>query len=136
MAFTAKILPWRFRQLNIVGCLLKRRPTKGGSRGQKKLGPRPTPFTCGFPPPPHPRVTTIRLCTSLLALLAQLDRALPPFIAEVGIRFPGTFEPLGLFIYCEDDFHFNIFIRSSHYHHHLSSSCQRNHHTRCLPIKL
>ena len=52
--------------------------------------------------------TTIRLCTSLLALLAQLDRALPPFIAKVGIRFPGTFEPLGLFIYCEDDFHFPV----------------------------
>jgi len=32
MAFTAKILSWRFRHLNIVGCLLKRRPTKGGSQ--------------------------------------------------------------------------------------------------------
>ena len=32
MAFTAKILSWRFRRLNIVGCFLKRRPTKGGSR--------------------------------------------------------------------------------------------------------
>ena len=32
MALTAKILSWRFRHLNIVGCLLKRRPTKGGSR--------------------------------------------------------------------------------------------------------
>ena len=32
MAFTAKILSWRFRHLNIVGCLLKRRSTKGGSR--------------------------------------------------------------------------------------------------------
>ena len=32
MAFKAKILSWRFRHLNIVGCLLKRRPTKGGSR--------------------------------------------------------------------------------------------------------
>ena len=32
MAFTAKILLWRFRHLNIVGCLLKRRPNKGGSR--------------------------------------------------------------------------------------------------------
>ena len=32
MAFTAKILSWRFRHLNIVGCLLKRRPTKGESR--------------------------------------------------------------------------------------------------------
>ena len=30
MAFTAKILSLRFRHLNIVGCLLKRRPTKGG----------------------------------------------------------------------------------------------------------
>ena len=33
MAFTAKILSWRFRHLNIVGCLLKRRPTKGGVTG-------------------------------------------------------------------------------------------------------
>ena len=32
MAFTAKILSWRFRHLNIVGCLLKKRPTKVGSR--------------------------------------------------------------------------------------------------------
>ena len=30
MAITAKILSWRFRHLNIVGCLLKRRPTRGG----------------------------------------------------------------------------------------------------------
>jgi len=30
MAFTAKILSWRFRHLNIVDCLLKRRPTRGG----------------------------------------------------------------------------------------------------------
>ena len=33
MAFKAKILSWRFRHLNIVGCLLKRRPTKGGVTG-------------------------------------------------------------------------------------------------------
>ena len=33
MAFTAKILSWRFRHLNIVGCLLKRRPTKGWGGG-------------------------------------------------------------------------------------------------------
>ena len=33
MAFTAKILSWRFRHLNIVDCLLKRRPTKGGGGG-------------------------------------------------------------------------------------------------------
>ena len=34
VSFTAKILSWRFRQLNIVGCLLKRRPTKGGGAPQ------------------------------------------------------------------------------------------------------
>ena len=39
MAFTAKILSWRFRYLNIVGCLLKRRPTKGGVTGTP--GPPP-----------------------------------------------------------------------------------------------
>ena len=33
MAFTAKILSWRFRHLNIVGCLLKRSPTKKGGGG-------------------------------------------------------------------------------------------------------
>ena len=37
MPFTAKILSWRFRHLNIVGCLLKRRPSKGVSRGTKNL---------------------------------------------------------------------------------------------------
>ena len=30
MAFTAKILSSRFRHLNVLGCLLKRRPAKGG----------------------------------------------------------------------------------------------------------
>ena len=39
MAFTAKILSWRFRHLNIVGYLLKRRPTKGGSRAPKDTPP-------------------------------------------------------------------------------------------------
>ena len=38
-AFTAKILSWSFRHLDIVGCLLKRRPTKGGSRAPQD----PTP---------------------------------------------------------------------------------------------
>ena len=32
MAFTAKILSWPLRHLNIIGCLLKRRPSKGGHR--------------------------------------------------------------------------------------------------------
>ena len=32
MAFTTKILSCRFCHLNIVGCLLKRRPTNWGSR--------------------------------------------------------------------------------------------------------
>ena len=39
MAFTAKILSWRFRHLNIVGCLLKRRPTKGGTRARQDPSP-------------------------------------------------------------------------------------------------
>ena len=39
MAFTAKILSWRFRHLNIVGCLLKRGPTKGGSRAPQEPPP-------------------------------------------------------------------------------------------------
>ena len=39
MAFTAKILSWRFRHLNIVGCLLKRRPTKGGARAPQDPPP-------------------------------------------------------------------------------------------------
>ena len=43
MAFTAKILSWRFRHLNIAGCLLKRRPTKGGSRAPQDL-PLATPL--------------------------------------------------------------------------------------------
>ena len=40
MAFTAKILSWRFHQLNIVGCLVKRRPTKGGGgHGHPRTAP-------------------------------------------------------------------------------------------------
>ena len=35
MAFTAKMLSWRFRHLNIVGCSVKRRPTKGGGGGSR-----------------------------------------------------------------------------------------------------
>ena len=46
MAFTAKILSWRFRRLNIVGCLLKRRPTKGAKGGGVFHGHPRTP-----PPP-------------------------------------------------------------------------------------
>ena len=42
MAFTAKILSWRFRHLNIVGCLLKRRPTKEES--QAPQAPLATPL--------------------------------------------------------------------------------------------
>ena len=41
MAFTAKILSWRFRHLNIVGCLLKRSPTKGGDHGHPRTPPPP-----------------------------------------------------------------------------------------------
>ena len=42
MAFTAKILSWRFRHLNIVGCLLKRRPTKGGHGHPRTPPPLPS----------------------------------------------------------------------------------------------
>ena len=52
MAFTAKILSWRFRHLNIVGCLLKRRPTKGGSRAPQD------------PPLATPLVTVWKICHS------------------------------------------------------------------------
>ena len=55
MAFTAKILSCRFSHLNIVGCLLKRRPTKGG-HGHP-----------GPPPPPCP-------ATPLLSTVMQLFR--------------------------------------------------------------
>ena len=41
MAFTVKILSWRFRHLNIVGCLPKRRPTKGG-HGYPRNPPPPS----------------------------------------------------------------------------------------------
>ena len=44
MAFTAKILSWRFRHLNIVDCLLKRRPTKGGGGGGVTGTPGPPPL--------------------------------------------------------------------------------------------
>ena len=40
-AFTANILSWRFRHLNIVGCLLKRGPTKRGSRAPQDPSPPP-----------------------------------------------------------------------------------------------
>ena len=43
-AFTANILSKRFRHLNIVGCLLKRRPTKGG-HGHPRTPPSYAPVT-------------------------------------------------------------------------------------------
>ena len=44
MVFTAKILSWRFHHLNIVGCLLKTRPTKGGVTGTPGPPPLATPL--------------------------------------------------------------------------------------------
>ena len=44
MAFTAKTLSWRFRHLNIAGCLLKTRPTKGG-HGHPRTPPPPPSYT-------------------------------------------------------------------------------------------
>ena len=43
MAFTAKILSWLFCHLNIIGCLLKRRPTKGWGGGVGHGHPRTPP---------------------------------------------------------------------------------------------
>ena len=43
MAFTAKILSWLFRHLDIVGCLLKRRPTRGGGVGSQAPQDSPAP---------------------------------------------------------------------------------------------
>ena len=43
MAFTAKILSWRFRHLNIISCLLKRRPTKEGGVTGTPGPPLPPP---------------------------------------------------------------------------------------------
>ena len=57
MAFTAKILSWRFRHLNIVGCLLKRRPTKGGWKGHEHPRTPPPP-----PPPPPPYAPVMETC--------------------------------------------------------------------------
>ena len=45
MAFTAKILSWLFRYLNIVGCLLKKKASQGGG-------------VTGTPGPPPPPVAT------------------------------------------------------------------------------
>ena len=44
MAFTAKILSWRFRHLNIVVSLLKRRPTQGGGGYGHPRTPLATPL--------------------------------------------------------------------------------------------
>ena len=44
MAFMAKILSWHFRHLNIVGCLPKRRPTKGGGGGGSRAPQDPPSY--------------------------------------------------------------------------------------------
>ena len=54
MAFTAKTLSWPFRHLNIVACLLKRRPTKGGSRAPQD------------PPSYAPEVVILLKCRGLI----------------------------------------------------------------------
>ena len=55
MAFTNNILSWRFCHLHIVGCLLKGRPTKGGSRAPQA------------PPPPSyaPALSVVRTTMSV-----------------------------------------------------------------------
>ena len=65
MAFTAKILSWRFYHLNIVGCLFKRRPTQGRVTG-----------TPGPPPPPATPLICDELCLLLQTVpwVAHTDR--------------------------------------------------------------
>ena len=62
MAFTAKILLWRFRHLNIVGCLLKRRPTKEGPEH-----PRPPPPPTPPPPPSFALAKSLKLILEISA---------------------------------------------------------------------
>ena len=50
MAFTAKILSWLFRYLNIVGCLLKKKAYQGGGVTGTPGGP-PPPRAPQDPPP-------------------------------------------------------------------------------------
>ena len=63
MAFTATILSWRFRHLNIVGCFLKRRPTKGGGVTGTPGPPLATPLIkrskFNGTPPLQPRFSMI-----------------------------------------------------------------------------
>ena len=58
MAFTTKVLSWRFRHLNIVG-LFKRRPTKG-VHGHPRT------------PPSYPPATCILKCASKVISLAHI----------------------------------------------------------------
>ena len=72
MAFTAKILSWHFCHLDIVGSLLKRRPTKGG--------------TPGPPPPPSyaPGLKKYYLDWSypeVITKFSRMDR-LPNFLSD------------------------------------------------------
>ena len=43
MTFTAKILSWHFRHLNIVGCLLKKKAYQGGGHGYPRTPPSYAP---------------------------------------------------------------------------------------------
>ena len=62
MAFTAKILSWRFRRLNIVGCLLKRKPAKGGSRAPQDPPP-------SYAPTQENLVLPVHLLTAIISVV-------------------------------------------------------------------
>ena len=68
MAFTAKILSWRFRHLNIVGCLIKRRPTKGG-QGHPRNPPLVTPLRATINI--NSRIIIIRFCINGMKLARE-----------------------------------------------------------------
>ena len=93
MAFTAKILSWRFRHLNIVGCLLKRRPTKGGHGHTRIPPPSHAP---GLSPTPSVSNLSLRPCRYLSTVTRSSSRgSVDGFRRERLQRF-ATFDSLSV----------------------------------------
>ena len=70
MAFMAKILSWRFRQLNIVACLLKRRLTKEGSQAPQD------------PPSYAPEVVILLKCHGLIFFICMIHILPSPSVTD------------------------------------------------------
>ena len=78
MAFTTKILSWRFRHQNIVVCLLKRRPTKGGGGG----GGGGVTGTPGPPPPPPPSYALAIVSLNRIFGVEYIDISFDPSLLQ------------------------------------------------------